>query len=100
MNKNSYLNMLGLAHRAQKLSSGEHIVLNDIKNNRAKLILIANDTGKQTKKKIIDKCHSAQVPYKIVDDRETISHAIGERSRVVLAILDEGFAEKIQSLLL
>lgn len=95
-----YLNILGLAYRAQKLSTGEHSVLNDIQNRQAKLILLASDIGKQTEKKITDKCHSFQIPYHVVDDRHTIGHAIGKQSRVVIAILDKGFAKKIESLLL
>lgn len=95
-----YLNIIGIAYRARQLSTGEHIVLKDIQTNRAKLVLIANDIGHQTKKKITDKCETYNVPYKIVDDRETIAKAIGKSSRVVIAILDEGFAQKVQSLLL
>lgn len=97
---NKYLNMLGLAYRARKLSTGEHIVLNDIQRKRAKLVLIANDIGEQTKKKVTDKCKTFHIPYKIVDDRHTVGNAIGKSQRVVIAILDEGFATKIQSLLL
>lgn len=97
---NKYLNMLGLAYRARKLSTGEEIVLSDIQRKRAKLVLIANDTGEQTKKKITDKCKTFNIPYKIVDDRYTIGNAIGKSQRVVIAILDKGFATNIQSLLL
>ncbi|TQS75520.1 50S ribosomal protein L7ae [Ornithinibacillus gellani] len=97
--KNNYLNMLGLAIRAGKCSLGEETIVKDIQRNRAKLVLLANDTGPQTMKKITYKCKSYQVPFAIVDDRETISHAIGKSQRVAIAILDAGFAAKIQSLL-
>lgn len=96
--KNNYLNMIGLAIRARKCSLGEEII-KDIKKQRAKLVLIASDTGMQTTKKITDKCKTYDVPLRIVDDKETLSNAIGKTERVAIAILDAGFAAKIKSLL-
>lgn len=50
-------------------------------------------------KKLTDKCNYYEVPYRIADDRETLSNAIGKSHRVAIAILDTGFAAKIKSLL-
>ncbi|APC48593.1 YlxQ family RNA-binding protein [Virgibacillus halodenitrificans] len=97
--RNSYLNMIGLAYRARKCSLGEETIVKDIQQKKAKLVLVASDIGPQTKKKITDKCKTYKVPFEIVDDRETLSHAIGKSQRVAVAILDAGFAEKIKSLL-
>ena len=97
--KSNYLNILGLAFRARKCSTGEEVIIKAIQRNKANLILIANDIGKQTFKKITNKCDYYNVPYIIVDDRETLSHAFGQSKRVAVAILDKGFAEKLQSLL-
>src|SRR5699024_6255558 len=95
----SYLNMLGLAYRAQACILGVDLIVKNIKRQRAKLVLIAKDCSKQTRKKIIDKCHTYNIPYIIVDDRNTISNAISQSQRVAVAILDEGFAKKISTLL-
>jgi ribosomal protein L7Ae-like RNA K-turn-binding protein len=97
--KNSYLNLLGLAQRAGKCTLGEESILKDIRSKKAKLVLLASDIGPQTKKKLTNKCNYYEVPYLIVDDRETISDAIGKSQRVAIAILDAGFATKIKSLL-
>ncbi|RKQ37521.1 YlxQ family RNA-binding protein [Oceanobacillus halophilus] len=97
--KNNYLNMIGLAYRARKCSLGEETIIKDIQKNRAKLVLLANDVGPQTKKRLTDKCKFYNVPFVIVDDRETLSSAIGKSQRVAVAILDNGFANKIKSLL-
>lgn len=100
MTKNNYLNIVGLAFRAGKCSTGEETIVKDIQKRKAKLILIANDVGPQTRKKITDKCNSYGVPYIVVaDDRDTLSDAIGKSQRVAIAILDEGFAGKLKSLL-
>lgn len=97
--KNNYLNLIGLAYRARKCSLGEETILKDIRQNKAKLVLLASDIGPQTRKKITNKCKTYEVPFLIVDDRETLSNAIGKSQRVAVAILDAGFATKIKSLL-
>jgi len=91
--------MIGLAYRAGKCSLGEATIVKDIRSNKAKLVLLANDIGPQTKKKLTDKCKYYNVPFVIADDRETLSNAIGKSQRVAIAILDAGFAAKISSLL-
>lgn len=96
--RNKYLNLLGLAYRAGKCSIGEETVVRDIQRQAAKLVLLAQDTGYQTKKKITDKCKSYDIPFVIVHEhRDQLSQAIGKRDRVVIAILDHGFATSIQS---
>ncbi|MBM7598558.1 ribosomal protein L7Ae-like RNA K-turn-binding protein [Virgibacillus halotolerans] len=97
--KNNYLNMIGLAYRARKCALGEETIVKDIQQQKAKLVLIASDIGPQTRKKLTDKCKFYDIPFVIVDDKETLSHAIGKSQRVAIAILDAGFATKIKSLL-
>ncbi|MFD1018225.1 YlxQ family RNA-binding protein [Thalassobacillus hwangdonensis] len=99
MNEKKHLNLLGLAVRAGKCTVGEESIIKDIQKKRAKLVLIANDTGHQTKKKLIDKCSFYHIPYYLIEDRDTLSHAIGKVGRVAIAVLDQGFAKKMQSLL-
>jgi ribosomal protein L7Ae-like RNA K-turn-binding protein len=97
--KNNYLNMVGLAYRARKCSTGEETIVKDIQQRKAKLILLADDIGPQTRKKLTDKCNTYNIPFVVVDDRETLASAIGKSQRVAVAILDTGFATKIKSLL-
>ncbi|MDL4840104.1 YlxQ family RNA-binding protein [Aquibacillus rhizosphaerae] len=94
-----YLNLLGLAMRARMCTLGEESIIRDIQKQNAKLVLLASDTGPHTSKKIKDKCTYYNIPFRIVDDRDTISQAIGKSGRVAIAILDGGFADKITSLL-
>lgn len=94
-----YLNIIGLAFRAKKCSLGEEQIVRDIQNRQAKLVLLASDIGKSTYKKLTDKCKTYEIPFVTVDDRATLSHAIGKTDRVAIAILDDGFAKKLQTLL-
>lgn len=98
MNK-PYLNLLGIAYRANKCSVGESSILRDIRAGRVKLLLIASDCSRTTKKRLIDKSNTFEVPYMEVDDRETLAQAIGKSARVAIAVLDQGFSKKLKSLL-
>lgn len=94
-----YLNLLGLAYRARKCSTGEEVIIRDIQKRRAKLVILARDIGRQTEKRLSDKCKTYGVPFLMADDADLLSHAIGKERRIAIAILDEGFAKKIQTLL-
>src|SRR5699024_4220106 len=96
---NSHLNLLGLAQRAGKCSTGEEIIIRDIKENRAKLVILANDIGKQTKKRLTDKCTTYEIPVLMADEAELLSHAIWKHKQVAIDIMAEGFAKKFQTLL-
>src|SRR5690625_7384830 len=87
--KPNYLNLLGLAYRARKCSLGEETIVRDIQRKRAHIVLLANDIGPQTRKRITDKCRTYNIPYVIVDNRDVISQAIGKSRRVAIAIRSE-----------
>lgn len=97
--KQSYLNLLGLAYRANQCSLGVDRIIKDIQQKRAKLVLIAADCGPQTYKQLTDKCTSQQIPFVSVDEKSVISHAIGQTNRVAIAILNDGFAHKLRTLI-
>lgn len=95
----NYLNLLGLAYRAQACVIGVEQILHQIRTQRAKLVLIAKDCGTHTFKKLTDKCMTYDVPYQMVDEKEVISYAIGQNNRVAIAIVNDGFAKKLQTLI-
>lgn len=93
------MSLLGLANRARKIISGEELTVKEIRSGRAKLILLSADASANTTKKITDKCKSYEIPFKLVDNRSILGQAIGKEARVVVAVLDEGFARKLLTLL-
>lgn len=97
--KQQWTSLLGIANRARRLISGEELVVKEIRSGNAKLVLLAADASKNTEKKISDKCTFYQVPLKRVESRFVLGHAIGKEARVAVAVLDEGFARKLQTLL-
>ncbi|MCF6410609.1 YlxQ family RNA-binding protein [Pseudalkalibacillus salsuginis] len=97
--KSSWKSLLGLANRAGKCVSGEELVVKEIRQQRAKMILLAEDASANTRKKLIDKCTYYQVPYYIVPDRIELGNAIGKEQRVTVAVIDNGFAKKLKKLI-
>lgn len=99
MNDNKWMSLLGLANRARKITSGEELTVKEIRSGNAKLILLSEDASQNTTKKITDKCRSYKIPVKLVANREILGKAIGKEQRVVVAVLDNGFAKKLLTLL-
>ncbi len=90
---------LGLANRARKIISGEELVLKEVRSGKAKLVLLSEDASVNTTKRITDKTTYYNVPMRKVENRQQLGHAIGRDERVVVAVLDEGFAKKLRSML-
>ena len=99
MKATPWMSLLGLANRARKIISGEELSVKEIRNGKAKLVILSSDASDNTTKKITDKCNTYHVPVKMVENRYILGSAIGKEARVVVAILDEGFAKKLLTLL-
>ncbi|AQQ53718.1 YlxQ family RNA-binding protein [Planococcus lenghuensis] len=85
---------LGLAARARKITTGEELVIKEVRNGNAKLVLLSEDASKNTSKKLHDKCKSYKVDLRVFGTRSEIGHAIGKDERVTVAVTDSGFAKK------
>lgn len=96
--KNNFFQVLGLAQRARKLTLGEEFVLQSVRSGQAKLVILATDAGKNTTKKITDKCNSYQVPLLQVGTRYDLGAAVGKGERVVMAVTDSGFCQMLRGL--
>lgn len=97
MNDHMAIGTLGLARRARKCVSGDGVI-SSIQRAKAKLVIISNDCGDNTKKKLLDKCNFYHVPYVFMDEA-ALNTAIGTLNRKAVAILDEGFAQKLHACL-
>lgn len=63
------------------------------------LVIVSEDASDNTKKLYTDKCKFYEVPVKIWGTREELGHAIGKEMRAAVAILENGFAEKLLTLI-
>lgn len=98
MKQEQWQSFLGLANRARKVISGEELVINEVRKQKAKVVLLSSDASSNTIKKVSDKCSFYKVPLKHVPDRYLLGQAIGKDARVVVAITDEGFAKKLMTI--
>lgn len=93
------MSMLGFAKKAGKIASGEGISLENIKKNKAKLIILANDASENTSKRIKDKAKYRNIEVIDILNRKEIGKAIGSEDRVVISVLDKGFAESLKKIM-
>lgn len=82
---------LGLMRRSGNLITGQELVINSIRSQKAKLVILTEDIGDSSKKKIIDKCHFYEIPFEIMGTKADLSKAIGQ-NRSVVATTNNGFA--------
>lgn len=97
MKQNKITSLLGIAMKAGKIASGEFMTENAIKDGSAFLVILANDSSDNTKKKFRNSCEYYQVPYIELVDKEELGRCIGKEFRASLAVTDPGFAKTLMS---
>lgn len=93
------LNMLGLATRARRVTNGEEVTLDAIKQHQVQLVFLASDAGQSTKKRIENKCNSNNIPLVTEFTKTELSMATGALNRVVIGVTDSGFRKRMLELL-
>lgn len=96
--KQQVINLTGLAKRAGKIITGEELVVKSIQQGKAVLVFLASDASSNLTKKIIDKTNYYETPVSQFFTEMELSQAIGQNRKVV-AIVDGGFAKKMESLM-
>lgn len=91
--------MIGLCMKAGRLAYGSDMCEEKIKYNQAKLLIISEDASDNTKRKFERLCTDNGIELVFFGTIDLISHSIGENNKAIVAILDEGFAVKINGML-
>lgn len=99
MTKDKIFNFMGLAMRARKLTTGEELVINEIRKNKVRLVIVSSDASANTKKNITNKCHSYRVKCVEFGTRYELGYAIGKDERVIIGVTDTGFAKKLETMI-
>lgn len=89
---NNWINMVQIAIKAGKVQVGSNLIPS-IQSQKAKLVLISETCGNNTKKKVLNKTEYYSIPCVNItqEDMEKISI----RNYSALAITDDGFAQTI-----
>lgn len=92
--KNVY-DLIGIAQRAGKVSSGTTAVQHSLSGRRAKLLLISADAAPNSRDSIMSLSRKYKVPCITMGDRYDLGHSLGKSFRVALTINDSGLADAI-----
>ena len=65
---NNLASFLGLMQRSGNISYGETLI-EEIRKNKVFVVIISDDIGETSKKKIVDKCTYYKIPYFIALDK-------------------------------
>ncbi len=98
-NEAKIYSFLGLAQRAGKLVSGDDSTMLDIKRNRVKLVIVAEDASNNTKKLFKDKTSFRNIACVTYSTKLQLGLAIGKAPRAVMGIKDVSFADKVLELI-
>jgi len=90
--------MLGMACRARRLVFGSDAVERGVRAGKVVLVILADDVGPNTKDKIGRLSVHYEVPLITAGDRQTLGHWTGRETRVVIGVVDEGFANTLSGL--
>lgn len=96
MIQNKVLSYIGLATKSGNIASGEFLTEKAVKEGKARLVLVADDSSDNTKKKFTNMCEFYKVPIYFFGDKSSLGHGMGKEMRASLAILDQGFADAVE----
>ena len=96
------LRFIGLAMRAGKVVSGFDMVSSSLRRGEVKLLIIAEDISRNTLDKLLDAVAASKGEspdaFRFANSFD-LGNAIGKPSRAILAIIDDGFAGKLSTML-
>lgn len=87
--------LIGLAARARKIAYGYDAVVELIKMNKAKLVIVTTDASDKTKKNMQYTCNKYNVELIIFGNKDKISHIIGKENKVIVALKDKNISGEI-----
>ncbi|MDY6268687.1 MAG: ribosomal L7Ae/L30e/S12e/Gadd45 family protein [Selenomonadaceae bacterium] len=99
MRKQKVTNLLSMAARARRIASGAFAVEEAAKKGKAKYLLIAEDAETASKKKYETLSDTYGIPAGCFLTREELGACLGKEYRAAAALLDDGFAKKLEALM-
>lgn len=86
------LGVLGLAYKAGALAAGTNNVLNTIKSEKAKLVILTEDISENTKKVLTDKASYRNIKtFTIPVTMDELARALGKTRTSSAAVTNESF---------
>ena len=95
MKPDKVLSYIGLSAKSGKIASGEFSTEKAVKEGKAKLVIVAEDSSDNTKKMFTNMCTYYDVPIYFYSNKSELGHAMGKEMRASLALLDQGLADAV-----
>lgn len=89
------MSYFGFAARSRNLVTGYNTCELMISRRKIKLLVIAEDMAENTKKKMVQKCISNSIDYRIFGLSDELSHITGNGGKGLFGITDSHFAKII-----
>ncbi|MBR2750982.1 MAG: ribosomal L7Ae/L30e/S12e/Gadd45 family protein [Clostridiales bacterium] len=97
--KERILSSIGLAYRASLLTSGSDAVEQALHAGAVELLILAEDGSDRQKEKLTRIASEEETKVRVIGSNQELGRAIGRDSRIAIAILDAGFAEKLMKMI-
>lgn len=88
-------NLIGIAQRAGKISSGVTAARTSLIRNRACILLMSEDISSNSREILMKSCNKLNIPWIILGSRYELGNSIGKAYRVALTINEAGMAGAI-----
>lgn len=88
-------NLIGIAQRAGKISSGMEAIRESMAKKRAFILVMSEDIADNTKEILLRSRKKSGIPCLIMGDRFELGGSIGKPARVALTVDDQGLAQAI-----
>ena len=95
MSHDKFYSFIGLIQKSGNLITGYNNCEFEIKKDKCKLIIIAEDASENTKKKFTNMCNTRELPFITLGSKEQLGQSIGKSPASVLAIKDEGMSKVV-----
>lgn len=89
------MGLLGFATKSRNLVTGYNTCLKLIPSGKMKLLIIAEDVGDNTRKKMLQKCDTYNVKVRVFGTCDELSLATGKEDKGLFGVTDGGFAQSI-----
>ena len=98
-NEKRVYSLLGLCQKGGYTGSGEFQTEKHVKMGLSCLVIVANDSSDNTKKKFRNTSDYYKVPYYEFGNKEELGRSIGCEYRACVSVNNKGLADKIISLI-
>lgn len=99
MNENKFYSFLGIIKKSGNLISGYNICEIEIKKNKCKLIIIAEDASLNTKRKFVELCEKMNIKYIVYGCKRKLGICIGKDETSVMGIENDGMSRVVLDML-